>query len=274
MQVIKKIRRKTFAKKPTMEKKKTPMYKKKTSTGKKKIYRSIYLQYRCNMTGFSDSMEIDKPMLEDHIDSLIKLYIDHFLVVTKRKKKFGIDLIKIINCYDPKEQKFRFGDLDARGITPNDVALIFGLNNDGGKLPNVDKSSKYAYKKSLIDQTPKGARDTTSIICAHLIQSLLFVNSGSYITWNFVQICGKLEEMSKYNWAKRIRNYLFQMIDKSQIKKKKEGDETVLLNKGQTNANPISSTEKGEEFSKKGKEKTVTRKRKRIAAEKDVMEHD
>ncbi|KAM1818360.1 hypothetical protein ACFX11_000163 [Malus domestica] len=177
--------------------------------------------------------------------SLIKLYMDDFLVVNKRKKKSDTDLSKVIKCYDPKEQKFRFGDRDARGITPDDVALIFGLNNDGVELPNTDKSSKsskedrfiekyfhnvervkknhilQAYQKSLVDRTPKGARDTASIICAHLIQSLLFANSGTYITWSFVQIYGKLDEISKYNWAKGVRDYLFKMIDKSQTKKRK-----------------------------------------------------
>ncbi|CAN6711771.1 unnamed protein product [Malus baccata var. baccata] len=249
-QVTNKIKMKTFTSK-------TP-----NSTEKKKRYRRTYLQYRCNMTGFSDSMEAYKPMLEERKDiceqlektsfwSLIKLYMDDFLVVTKRKKKSDTDLSKVIKCYDPKEQKFRFGDRDARGITSDDVALIFGLNNDGVELPNTDKSSKsgkedrfiekyfhnvervkknhilQAYQKSLVDRTLEGARDTASIICAHLIQPLLFANSGTYITWSFVQICGKLDDISKYNWAKGVRDYLFKMIDKSQIKMRKLGDEST-----------------------------------------------
>ncbi|TQE07451.1 hypothetical protein C1H46_006928 [Malus baccata] len=313
------------------------------STEKKKRYRRTYLQYQCNMTGFSDSMEAYKPMLEERKDiceqlektsfwSLIKLYMDDFLVVTKRKKKSDTNLSKVIKCYDPKEQKFRFGDRDARGITPDDVALIFGLNNDGVELPNTDKSSKsgmedrfiekyfhnvervkknhilQAYQKSL-DRTPEGARDTTSIICAHLIQPLLFTNSGTYITWSFVQICGKLDDISKYNWAKDVRDYLFKMIDKSQTKKRKLGDEsttngcTILILywiclksnlvetiNGRENMVPaigrwdptmiyqairdvkvedikiagaILPTEKGEDYSKNGKTKTTTKKRKR-----------
>ncbi|KAM2097606.1 hypothetical protein ACFX1R_021132 [Malus domestica] len=222
---------KTFARKTTIKKKKTPVDKKKTpdSTEKKRRYRHTYLQYRRNMTGFSDSMETYKPMLEECKDvceqlektpfwSLIKLYIDDFLVVTKRKKKSDMDLIKVIKCYDPKEQKFRFGDRDARGITPDDVALIFGLNNDGVELPNTDKSSKF------------GARDTASIICAYFIQSLLFANSDTYVTRSFVQICGKLDKINKYNWAKGVRDHLFKMIDKSQTKKKKRGDDSTTSN--------------------------------------------
>ncbi|KAM1316209.1 hypothetical protein ACFX14_019694 [Malus domestica] len=178
---------KTFARKTTIKKKKTPVDKKKTpdSTEKKRRYRHTYLQYRRNMTG---------------------------------KKKSDTDLIKVIKCYDPKEQKFRFGDRDARGITPDDVALIFGLNNDGVELPNTDKSSKF------------GARDTASIICAYFIQSLLFANSDTYVTRSFVQICGKLDKINKYNWAKGVRDHLFKMIDKSQTKKKKKGDDSTTSN--------------------------------------------
>ncbi|KAM1161347.1 hypothetical protein ACFX2B_000457 [Malus domestica] len=104
-----------------MKKKKTPVDKKKTpdSTEKKRRYRTAYLQYRCNMT---------------------------------RKKKSNMDLIKVIKCYDPKEQKFRFGDCDARKITLDDVALIFGLNNDGVELPNTDKSSKSSKEDRFIEK--------------------------------------------------------------------------------------------------------------------------
>ncbi|KAM1688268.1 hypothetical protein ACFX2K_036151 [Malus domestica] len=99
---------------------------------------------------------------------------------------------------DPKEKKFRFGDCDARGITPDDVAVIFGLNNDGVELPNINKFDK---EEKFIEK--------------YFHNSLLFANSGTYITWSFEQIYGKLDEISKYNWAKGVRDYLFKMIDKS-----------------------------------------------------------
>ena len=78
--------------------------------------------------------------------------MDHFLVVTKRKKKSDTDLIKFIKCYDPREKKFRFGDRDARGITPDDVAVIFGMNNDGVELPNTDKSSKSGKEDRFMEK--------------------------------------------------------------------------------------------------------------------------
>ncbi|CAN6545087.1 unnamed protein product [Malus baccata var. baccata] len=245
MKETKKPRIKTFAKKSPTKKKKD------------------YLQYRCNMMGFADAMQLYKPTIQQRQDicdelaktpfwSLLKVYMDDILIATDRKKKSGMDLIKIMQCYNSKEQKFKFGDNEAKGITNDDVVQIFGLNNRGVELPNTDKSTKHgkedpfvdkyfkhakvvkrkqlieAYEKSLLDQSPQGAKDTTSIICAHLIQSLLFANSGTYITWSFLKICGELDEISKYNWAKGVKDYLLKMINKAQKKKKDRGEEPTI----------------------------------------------
>ncbi|CAN6556696.1 unnamed protein product [Malus baccata var. baccata] len=207
-----------------------------------------YLQYRCNMIGFAEAMKVYNPMLQLRQDvrnelaktpfwSILKTYMDGTLITSERKRKSDMDLIKIINCYNPATQKFKFGRHKAHGISSNDVAQIFGLNNEGIDLPNTDKSTKFgdddrlikkyfadvkvvkkkhlaeAYEKALEDETPEGTQDLASLICAHLVQSLLFTNSGTYITWSFLKICTNLLQINKYNWAK------------GQIKKKEEGEE-------------------------------------------------
>ena len=53
-----------------------------------------------------------------------------------------MDLIKIMQCYDSNQQKFKFGDHDPKAITSEDVVEIFGLNNQEVELPNTDKSTK------------------------------------------------------------------------------------------------------------------------------------
>ena len=218
------------------------------------------MQYRCNVFGFAKSIQVYKPMLQQRNDvcnhlgktpfwSLIKFYMDDEIIATERKKKSDMDLIKIIQCYDSKQQKFKFGDHEPRGISSEDVAQIFGLNNQGVELPNTDKSTKNmkdsfvktyfanqkivkkkdifeAYQKSIQDEPPAGAKATASIICAHLLQSLLFATSGTYISWSFITICGELDQISKYNWAKGVRDYLFKMINKSK-KKRKNGEESA-----------------------------------------------
>ncbi|CAN6547406.1 unnamed protein product [Malus baccata var. baccata] len=219
-----------------------------------------YVQYRCNIFGFANAMQLYRPMLQQRQDvinhlaetpfwSLIKFYMDDEIVATDRKKKSDMDLIKIIQCYDSKQQRFKFGDHEPKAITSEDVIEIFGLNNQGVELPNTDKSTKNmkdsfvksyfakqkivkkkdiveAYQKSVQDKTPEGAKATASIICVHLLQSLLFATSGTYIAWSFITICGALDQISKYNWAKGVRDYLFKRINKSK-KKRKNGEESA-----------------------------------------------
>nr|XP_028945191.1 uncharacterized protein LOC108174641 [Malus domestica] len=247
MDGTKKLRIKTFAvKSPRKKENKRPA--------------TSYVQYRCNVFGFANAMQLYRPMLQQRQDvinhlaetpfwSLIKFYMDDEIVATDRKKKSDMDLIKIIQCYDSKQQQFKFGDHEPKAITSEDVVEIFGLNNQGVELPNTDKSTKNmkdsfvkayfakqkivkkkdiveAYQKSVQDKTPEGAKATASIICVHLLQSLLFATSGTYIAWSFITICGALDQISKYNWAKGVRDYLFKRINKSK-KKRKNGEESA-----------------------------------------------
>ncbi|CAN6708562.1 unnamed protein product [Malus baccata var. baccata] len=98
-------------------------------------------------------MQLYRPMLQQRQDvinhlaetpfwSLIKFYMDDEIVATDRKKKSDMDLIKIIQCYDSKQQQFKFGDHEPKAITSEDVVEIFGLNNQGVELLNTDKSTK------------------------------------------------------------------------------------------------------------------------------------
>ncbi|CAN6711774.1 unnamed protein product [Malus baccata var. baccata] len=247
MDETKKLRIKTFTvKSPRKKENKRPA--------------TSYVQYRCNVFGFANAMQLYRPMLQQRQDvinhlaetpfwSLIKFYMDDEIVATDRKKKSDMDLIKIIQCYDSKQQQFKFGDHEPKAITSEDVVEIFGLNNQGVELPNTDKSTKnmkdsfvkaYFAKQKIVKKrtllkhtknqsktkTPEGAKATASIICVHLLQSLLFATSGTYIAWSFITICGALDQISKYNWAKGVRDYLFKRINKSK-KKRKNGEESA-----------------------------------------------
>ncbi|KAB2625943.1 signal recognition particle subunit SRP68-like [Pyrus ussuriensis x Pyrus communis] len=152
------------------------------------------------MTGFPEAMKVYNPILQQRQDvcdelakmpfwSLLKTYMDGTLITSERKRKCNMDLIKIINCYNPTNQN-------------NNVVQIFGLNNEGIDLPNTDKSTKFgdddrlikkyftdvkvvkkkhlakAYEKALEDETPENAQDIVSFICAHLVQSLLMIHKA------------------------------------------------------------------------------------------------
>ncbi|RXH70809.1 hypothetical protein DVH24_015431 [Malus domestica] len=135
---------------------------KKGKTKKKEAkQKKEYLQYRCNMTGFAKAMKVYNPMLQQRQDiydelaktpfwSLLKTYMDGTLITSERKRKFDMDLIKIINCYNPTNRKFKFRRHKSQGISTDNVVQIFGLNNEGIDLPNTDKSTKFGDDVCLI----------------------------------------------------------------------------------------------------------------------------
>ncbi|CAN6579918.1 unnamed protein product [Malus baccata var. baccata] len=135
---------------------------KKGKTKKKKAkQKKEYIQYRCNMIGFADAMKVYNPMLQRRQEvydelaktpfwSLLKTYMDGTLITSERKRKLDMDLIKIINCYNSKNQKFKFGCHKSQGISSDDVVQIFGLKNEGIDLPNTDKSTKFGDDDNLI----------------------------------------------------------------------------------------------------------------------------
>ncbi|KAM0990673.1 hypothetical protein ACFX2C_009157 [Malus domestica] len=219
MDGTKKLRIKTFAvKSPRKKENKRPA--------------TSYVQYRCNVFGFANAMQLYRPMLQQRQDvinhlaetpfwSLIKFYMDDEIVATDRKKKSDMDLIKIIQCYDSKQQQFKFGDHEPKAITRQLCQSILCKAKNSEKKDIVE-----AYQKSVQDKTPEAAKATASIICVHLLQSLLFATSGTYIAWSFITICGALDQISKYNWAKGVRDYLFKRINKSK-KKRKNGEESA-----------------------------------------------
>ncbi|KAB2599219.1 signal recognition particle subunit SRP68-like [Pyrus ussuriensis x Pyrus communis] len=163
------------------------------------------------MIGFAEVMKVYKPIKDAILESTKDVHGWDFDYVRK-KEEVRMDLIKIINCYNPTTQKFKFRRHKAHGISSNVVVQIFGLNNEGIDLSNTDKSTKFndddrlikkyfadvkvvkkkhlaeAYDKAILDETPEGTQNIASLICAHLVQSLLYTNSETYITWSFLKI--------------------------------------------------------------------------------------
>ncbi|CAN6558448.1 unnamed protein product [Malus baccata var. baccata] len=187
---------------------------------------------RCNVFGFANAMQLYRPMLQQCQDvinhlaetsfwSMIKFYMDDEIVATDRKKKSDMNLIKIIQCYDSKQQQFKFGDHEPKTITSEDVVEIFGLNNQGVELPNTDKSTKnmkdsfvkaYFAKQKIVKK-----KDIVEAYQKSVQDKLL---KGSIIPWSFITICEALDQISKYNWANGVRDYLFKKINKSKKKRK------------------------------------------------------
>ncbi|RXH80930.1 hypothetical protein DVH24_004844 [Malus domestica] len=136
---------------------------------KKMLKRRRKLQYICNKIEFADAMKFYKSIY-NNVKTFT--YTDETMIMSKRKKKSDIDLIKIINRYHKNQN--------------DDVVQIFELNNKGIDLPNTDKFTKFgnddhlikkyftdvkivkkkhlveAYKKLVKDKTPEGAKDTAT----------------------------------------------------------------------------------------------------------------
>ncbi|KAB2632044.1 signal recognition particle subunit SRP68-like [Pyrus ussuriensis x Pyrus communis] len=95
--------------------------------------------------------------------------MDGTLIMSERKRKSDMDLIKIINCYNPKNQKFEFGCHKSQGISRIDLSNI----NKSTKFGDDDRLiKKYftdvkivkkkhiakAYEKALEKETPEDNR--------------------------------------------------------------------------------------------------------------------
>ncbi|KAB2629064.1 signal recognition particle subunit SRP68-like [Pyrus ussuriensis x Pyrus communis] len=142
------------------------------------------------MVGFAEAMKVYNPMLQWRQYICNELAKTPFWSLLKMKRKSDMNLIKIINCYNPTTQKFKFGRHKAHGISSNYVVQNFGLNNEGIDMSNTDESTKFGDDdplikkyfadvkvKTLLDETPEGTQDIASLICAHLVESLLWDTS-------------------------------------------------------------------------------------------------
>ncbi|KAM0993500.1 hypothetical protein ACFX2A_009279 [Malus domestica] len=258
MDGTKKLRIKTFAvKSPRKKENKRPA--------------TSYVQYRCNVFGFANAMQLYRPMLQQRQDvinhlaetpfwSLIKFYMDDEIVATDRKKKSDMDLIKIIQCYDSKQQQFKFGDHEPKAITSEDVVEIFGLNNQGVELPNTDKSTK-----NMKDNFVKAyfAKQKIYWICLHT--NLVETISGRE---NMIPAIGRWD-ITKIH--KAIRDIRVEEIEIGGGIPCSEEPTKEHSNINQEECNAIPYSQQNNESSKKKEKKTTGRKRKRteVGAEED-----
>ncbi|CAN6688001.1 unnamed protein product [Malus baccata var. baccata] len=148
-------------------------------------------------------MKVYKPMLRRRQDvcitlqrtpfwSLLKNYMDGTLITSERKRKSDLDLIKIINCYNPTTKN-------------NDVVQIFGLNNEGINMRNIDKSTKFGDDDRLIKKYCFTHMRTPCSITA------------VYKLWNLHHL----------EFPQNL-DYLFKMLGKANKKKMEEGEEPTI----------------------------------------------
>ncbi|KAM0999082.1 hypothetical protein FF1_005832 [Malus domestica] len=245
MDGTKKLRIKTFAiKSPRKKENKRPA--------------TSYVQYRCNVFGFANAMQLYRPMLQQRQDvinhlaetpfwSLIKFYMDDEIVATDRKKKSDMDLIKIIQCYDSKQQqKYNW----AKGVRDY---LFKRINKSKKKRKNGEESATTSGCTALI----------LYWICLHT--NLVETISGRE---NMIPAIGRWD-ITKIH--KAIRDIQVEEIEIGGGIPCSEEPTKEHSNINQEECNVIPYPQQNNESSKKKEKKTTGRKRKRteVGAEED-----
>ncbi|KAM2054351.1 hypothetical protein ACFX1T_003887 [Malus domestica] len=158
---------------------------KKEATQKKE-----HLQYRCNMIGLAEAMKVYNPMLQLRQDvcndaktpfwSLLKTYMDGTLITSERKRKFDMDFIKIINCYNPTTQKFKFGRHKGHGISSNDKKHLAEAYEKTLKMKHMRAHKillhsytptlfNHCYLQTLEPTSPREGEEPTTSGCTVLV---------------------------------------------------------------------------------------------------------
>ncbi|KAL7258752.1 hypothetical protein ACSBR1_004785 [Camellia fascicularis] len=142
-------------------------------------------------------------------------------------KKCDATVCRIIQTYDPEDEKFHIGGAKLP-LRNNDIRLIFGvqcgkekldLTQDGKGPPdfmqrrcaNVSRISSKLIKDLLaeaISGRTERNEDVAKLLCLYVCAKLFFATTGEHIGWVFVRMIDKLDTLKHYDWTATIRNTL------------------------------------------------------------------
>ncbi|CAN6547880.1 unnamed protein product [Malus baccata var. baccata] len=153
------------------------------------------------------------------------------LVTTEHFSALDNDIKMIIEQYDKDQGCFVFGDIKGV-VTANDIAVIFGISNEGRNLeytctPGEKKKKTFMskYFSDMVDRVIKTRieasirnivagrsieerTDFSRLVCIYLCNTLLLCNSSTQISRKLVGICENLDQIQTYNWAVAIAECL------------------------------------------------------------------
>lgn len=190
--------------------------------------------YRSNISGLI-SIVLELDLRDGHIRQLQKtpfwVMIDAIRVHEldpKAFKKCNATVCRIIQSYNPKDEKFHVGGAKLP-LRNNDIRLIFGVQcgqekldlAQGGKGPsdfmqrrclNVSRISSKVIKDLLAEaicgRTERDEEDVVKLLCLYVCVKLFFATTGKHIGWAFVRVIDKLDTLRQYDWTATIRNTL------------------------------------------------------------------
>ncbi|KAM1476818.1 hypothetical protein ACFX1Q_038213 [Malus domestica] len=212
------------------------MEKRKTGSGGK------YIQYRCTMMSFFNTMKrVKKHLKEGHLKLLQQTpfwpLISPFYngVISEDQCRKPVSGIRnIIKCYNSTTMSFEFGSTSAR-MTTEDIAEILGLPLEGEEVQlkgstryRSDFTNRYfdvkEVSKKMVDdaleEAIKGKReiDVVRLIVLVLCVSFLFSGTTHFTSWNIVKYCEDFENISRYSWAKAVADLLHKSLQASTMR--------------------------------------------------------
>ncbi|KAM7505413.1 hypothetical protein LguiB_004317 [Lonicera macranthoides] len=193
--------------------------------------------YRSNVVGFVRTYHMlrENGLNDNHVRAiratpfwlLFKAYHKGW-VSEKSHKKYDSNVRTLIESFDLGQRSFRIGNQLVE-LTPDDVAKIFGLPNEGIPIDlntRVTPSGKFfkryfvrgqpinrsqvesALKDAIEGETEEDVKDVARLVCLHFMICLKFTNTNHKLGWFFVQWIENLDQNDNYNWALAVYEFL------------------------------------------------------------------
>ncbi|KAL7203384.1 hypothetical protein ACSBR2_016641 [Camellia fascicularis] len=167
----------------------------------------------------------------------------------KMYKKCDATVCRIIQTYNPEDEKFHIGGAKLP-LRNNNIRLIFGVQGrkekwdmtQGGKGPsdfmqrrctNVSRISSKVIKdllgEAISGRTERDEEDVAKLLCLYVCAKLFFVTTGEHIGWAFVRVIDKLDTLQHYDWSATIRNTLIRSLNEMHNRPEKVTGYVVAL---------------------------------------------
>ncbi|KAK8963013.1 hypothetical protein KSP40_PGU012907 [Platanthera guangdongensis] len=169
-----------------------------------------FLSSRCYFSNFVCQVEkiIDRLLAEEK-EKLRECKVLSIFTAPRVPQNIPL-LCYLVSVYDARKDTFSIGSRELT-FTPNDVALIIGLPNNGDNLVMVQKPyvirTKTTLRKEITEMDSGSCVVSLNSLLLHVLCNLFFPSSLDYIPHLFENLLD-LEAFKKINWAQAIHSYL------------------------------------------------------------------
>ncbi|CAN6718602.1 unnamed protein product [Malus baccata var. baccata] len=194
------------------------------------------------MISFFNTMQrVKEHLTEGHLELLqqtpfwpLILAFYNGLISEDQCKKSKVGIGNIMKCYNAETMSFEFGTTSA-SLTTEDVVENLGLPREGqevqlkGTTKHISDFTKRCFEEETIlyeklvdnalEAAIKGKRETDAedvarLILIELCATFLLCNTNQVVSWNLVEYCEDLENLSRYSWAEAVADLLHGSLGK------------------------------------------------------------